>query len=310
MKKVLCIFLALLMTVLLASCDNNSAPSQESSAAEAAEARAPEPEESQMEEEVPADPYEHTEFRGVDAFLYARTYVPTATGYPLLTDEEIDALIETEDYQLIADTISTLADCVNYFIRADFQQNKSDYFSGWSTHICGQQVMARRGGKCGGMCNALAYILKDDYDELGYIIIDGHVMNYLKTDGLYYVINSVGYAKANGYLDGWFRNSFDKAPVCADNMQTIADGWVIAGWTTHNFFTYVSPGDMFPLWTEPDDPDRRAFPTGTEVTDWLGKEVCYLDVEAVRKLGPPGVKFNRMIDWTTGTDWVDEADIF
>ena len=71
--------------------------------------------------------------------------------------------------------------------------------------------------------------------------------------------------------------------------------------------TYVSPGDLFPKAQDPADPNRSVFPTGTEVTDWMGKEVRYMDIEAVRSAYPSNLK---MIDWTTGTDFVDEADIF
>ncbi len=257
------------------------------------------------------DTFKRSSERGVETFHHATTTVPTVFGLPKLTDAEIDVLVASEDYQYVADSIVTLADCVNYFVRAGFHAQESDYDHYWFTHICGQQVVARRGGHCGAMCNATAYLLNGDYEELGFNMIDRHVQMYAKIDGLYYMLNPVDYAKAEGayWIDGWFKGVNNGAILCAADMQTIADSWYEAGWTTERFQTYVSPGDMFPQYRK--DTYTWVFPTGVTVNDWFGHDVLYGTPEFKEYIGPPKHWGKRLptIDWTTGTDWVDEKYI-
>lgn len=267
------------------------------------------------------DTFKRGEERGVTTIYCAYspicnkyTSVPLASGLPKLTNEEIDWLIATEDYALIADSITTWADCANYFLRAGFEEKASGYGRFWSTHICGQQVMARRGGGCGGMSNAAAYILRGDYEELGYIHIDHHIQLYLLIDGLYYVMDPAHYHLAEGahFVPGWFYGCASGATICADNLQEIADGWVASGVVTEHFYTFVSPGDVFPYSTwVPENLGIWAFPIGTHVNVWFGPDVIYSDPEPKFQQERPDGKFEfipiPVIDWTTGTDWVDES---
>ena len=255
------------------------------------------------------DTFKRDSERGVETFHHATTTIPTAFGLPKLTDAEIDWLIATEDYPLIAESISTLADAVNYFVRADFTAKDSDYDHYWFSHLSGEQVIAQRGGYCGAMCNATAYLLKGDYEELGFNLIDEHVQMYAKIDGLYYILNPVDYAKTEGayWIEGWFKGVNEGAILCADNMQTIADSWKECGWTTERFQTYVSPGGMFPQFRK--DTYTWVMPLGTHVDDWFGHEVLYAEPEFRRMIGPPLWWGERLptLDWVNNNTWVDES---
>lgn len=256
------------------------------------------------------DTYRRGEARGVTTFYHATTSFPVASGLPKLTDAEIDWLIATEDYRLIADSITTLADCVNYYVRADFQSINSDcYKTFWFTHSCGQQIMAQRGGYCGGMCNATNYILRGDYEQILYNLVDGHVQMLFYIDGLYYLVNPADYARAEGayWVDSW-GGIYNGMIFCAEDIQTIADSMVETGWTTYRFQTYESTGDMFPQARTMEDPNVWIYPQGTEVTDWLGYDIYYAapgDKIFPSSTGPYWEAPPH--DWTTGEDWCENC---
>ena len=134
-------------------------------------------------------------YTNTPTFLHNGIEIPVGTGQPKLTDEEIDALIATEDYDYIAEQITTLADCVNYYVRADFCYGDGviDNGEGWS--VSAQQTMQRRTGQCSAMSNCTNYLLWGDYDEVGYVAISGHAMTYILQDGVYYLVEPYDYGR-------------------------------------------------------------------------------------------------------------------
>ena len=141
---------------------------------------------------------EETEDYGVPAFQYAGTTVPQGLGLPKLTDEEIDALLAENDPRKVKDTITTLADFVNYCYRGEFTFGDdpicfAEAGVGVETTCSGYQTLQRRVGLCSSMSSCLHYVLDDDYDEVGYVSINHHAMVYILYDGLYYLVNPVEY---------------------------------------------------------------------------------------------------------------------
>ena len=235
------------------------------------------------------DSFRHSMERGLEVIYacYSTYYndyqaVPLVTGLPKLTNEEIDWLIERGDPKLTAEAITTLADCGNYFTRAQFMDYDSNLGIGdWFTHLCGEQVVARRGGFCGAMCNALAYLLRGDY-ELYFVLIDGHVMMSMKMDGFYYLIDPVTFLCNPNYewTTGHFRGYFEGVPVYADDLQTIADSMLQRG-HTKTFHTYCATHDMLPQALLPTERGTDwVYPSGSEVTCWTPdtSSVSYRDV--------------------------------
>lgn len=220
---------------------------------------------------------------GVDTMKYAGTTIPVSLGLPELTDEEIDALLEENDPRKVKETISTLADFANYCYRGEFiYGDGSIYYVAddgffWHATCSGYQTLQRRMGGCGTMSSCLHYVLADDYDEVGYVSMDGHLLAYILADGLYYLVDPVQYAFSvtdkgdMAWAERWLRNLPQNDIVyCSSSFQEIADSLYGKMFVTEikYIYTYVSPGDMVFL-------DRNKYPVGTTATCWYGEPVQY-----------------------------------
>ena len=220
---------------------------------------------------------------GVDTMKYAGTTIPVGLGLPKLTDEEIDALLEENDPHKVKETISTLADFANYCYRGKFiYGDGSIYYVAddgffWHATCSGYQTLQRRMGGCGTMSSCLHYVLSDDYDEVGYVSMDGHLLAYILSDGLYYLVDPVKYAFSvtdKGDMtwgERWLIHLPQKNVVyCSSDFQEIADSLYGKMFVTEikYIYTYVSPGDMVFI-------DRNKYPVGTTATCWYGEPVQY-----------------------------------
>lgn len=212
---------------------------------------------------------------GVPTIRYAGTTIPQGLGLPMLTDEEIDALLAENDPRKVKDTITTLADFVNYCYRGKFIFGDGLIFlyndgnSLGQTTSSGFQTLERRIGQCASMSSCLHYVLADDYEEVGYVWIDGHVMAYILCDDLYYLINPVEYVSTNGRWPNRWLEYLPNAGViyCSPDFQDIADsiyGKVI-GTRISFVYTFVSPGDYTQR-------SYGEFPIGTTGIRWYGQE--------------------------------------
>ena len=101
-----------------------------------------------------------------------------------------------------ADEISTISDAINYL-------KASGYFVGrysfnpyinynnieWTRGLSADFTYEKMAGTCAGTANLLNRLLKDDFDEEGYVehrnSRGGHVFNYFKRDGVYYFCDFV-----------------------------------------------------------------------------------------------------------------------
>ena len=242
---------------------------------------------------------EETENYGVPTVKYAGTTVPQGLGLPTLTDEEIDALRAENDPRKVKDTITTLADFVNYCYRGKFIFGdgliflyNGDQAYGLTTSS-GYQTLERRVGQCASMSSCLHYVLADDYEEVGYVCIDGHAMAYILCDGFYYLINPVEYVYTNGnWPDQWLDYlPKDEVVYCAADFQDISDsiyGKEI-GMPISFVYTCVSPGDFT-------NRGLGEFPIGTTGVRWYGQEsVRYYSF--------------TQYDWVSQESVVDEACI-
>lgn len=90
----------------------------------------------------------------------------------------------------------------------------------WEHHKPGYFAVTTNCGCCATDSNWLNYILKDDYEEVGFIATSqrdgsGHIYNYIKDDGWYYFIDLTHYrtdwmatAPESGNLDDYFSTDF------------------------------------------------------------------------------------------------------
>lgn len=229
---------------------------------------------------------------GAEEWSYLGTTLPVKLGQPLLTEKEIDALIAEGDFEKIAETINTLPDAVNYITRAKMSYTNEQIsnlidglnycYSAWQlmkNSYTGWSVTKTGTGQCIMFSNLIHYLLEDDYDEVGYIGIrspgDGHIMNYIYHDGLYYLIDSTQYGIR---VPADWLESFPAVLGCSDDFQNIADSmmqqWILP--FDQKFINQVhlvkSPGDFV------DGQGGRFYPTGTEVIPYYGvKNITYVE---------------------------------
>ena len=90
----------------------------------------------------------------------------------------------------------------------------------WEHHKPGYNAVLTNNGCCATSANWLNYILKGDYDEVGYIATSqrdgsGHIYNYIKQDGWYYFIDLTHYrtdwvatATESGNMDDYYNSDF------------------------------------------------------------------------------------------------------
>ena len=249
--------------------------------------------------------------RGLEVYEYVMQYVPVNLGYPELSDAAIDELIESEDYRLVQEKISTVADCINYFTRAGFSEDAGSNISfRWCTHTSGAQTLMRGGGECGAMANCLVYLLRGDYDNIYYVQLTGHAMVIIEQDGMFYMVNPVELQNPNKEKKrGWCDVAADTTICFADSIQKLADSFWQSGITTR-FFILDTGGDMLPAGLEVINGEEvPCFPKGTKkyVTVYYGDEYHYVKPDFIAR-GTDGK--DRIIDcpdWTTGEYFVPDA---
>lgn len=142
-----------------------------------------------------------------------RFNLPPELGMPKLSKEEIDELVGAEP-QIIQEKISTVYDFIQYMESAGYRSVSGDtHIEGkvynWSFNRPALSTIKVNEGNCGATSNLANYILKDDYDEVGFVFFSadsgqgGHIINYIKQDEKYYVIDFVKYPMSDykGFID-------------------------------------------------------------------------------------------------------------
>lgn len=212
--------------------------------------------------------------------------IPEALGHPILSEEEIEALVQETDYEKIAEEITTLGDALHFYnklrlvkpkYRDTVRQPPFEYFpSAW-------QVLKNKTAHGFTAGNLTRYLLKEDYDEIGYVFAtatrSSSAFMYIYDDGLYYLIAPDTYT-CEPREDLWIE--WPEVIGCAEDFQTIADSCMehMAFRTQFDcqyltgIYRIRSEGD-FVLGGGPNFTYR--FPEGTEVTRYYGPEFSYAE---------------------------------
>ena len=66
-------------------------------------------------------PWEISQAHGIEVYSYAGTTFPVELGIPILSEEELDALIAKKDYAKTAEAITTLPDVVRLYERMNIR---------------------------------------------------------------------------------------------------------------------------------------------------------------------------------------------
>ncbi|MBF8982279.1 hypothetical protein IZY60_01885 [Lutibacter sp. B2] len=129
-----------------------------------------------------------------------RFEIPQALGDPQLTKEQITSL--PKDPKVLHENIHTVYDVLQYMISSGYCATSGDTkikegdFS-WSFNRPGERTIIENKGNCGATANMVNYLLKGDYEEVGFInysdLNGGHIYNYIKQDNKYYIIDFLQY---------------------------------------------------------------------------------------------------------------------
>lgn len=229
-------------------------------------------------------------YHGTKVFSCAGTSLPVGLGMPKLSDEEIDALIAEGDYEKMAATITTMADAANLYYRMelDFDESRDNNTHGeFHYRNSAWSVLENGIGQCISMSNLNHYLLQGDYEEVGYVNVrtsgDGHVMSYIRHEGIYYLINATDYVymynpdhTARIYDNSWIQDWPSEMICAAEDFQTIADSLMkymkLGNGQLPNLVHLVqSPGD----YVVGSRGGMRLYPEECTVTEYYGYGVAY-----------------------------------
>lgn len=211
--------------------------------------------------------------------------IPEALGHPVLSDEEIEALVQETDYEKIAMKITTLADALHFYNKLRLVFPRGRYIidqdslryppSAW-------QVLKDKTAFGGAVGNVTRYLLKEDYDEIGYVLARTNTMDstltYIYDDGLYYLLYTATYP-TEPREDLWIE--WPEMIGCAEDFQTIADS-AIEHMCFYSPQYYEKVREIYLIRCEGDmvyksDPQGCIFPVGTEVTAYYGPQPRYVE---------------------------------
>ena len=227
-------------------------------------------------------------------------------GLPALNENEINELIsaaEKGDYDEIKKRITTVADMICFLKRNGFKAAGRDSIV-WTNNydgadvgniryhddnlnytISGKESLMVNEGQCSSTATLLHYLLADDYEEVGYVPItfvskddgrlDGHVINYIKNDGKYYLISPSYYLTGDNAWKEFaeLRNGYSSLEEAMGYLldSNYPNGKVISTAAYVYDGIYVS-SDI----REKDRVSKRFFPEGSDVKVCLGSDYDFL----------------------------------
>lgn len=138
-------------------------------------------------------------------------WIPVAAlGKPTLTLADMK-LMERKP-EVVKTKIKNLYEFILYMRAWDFKgadSNNKDWFDGnlsWAIEQSPQRAFTANNGECGDHAKLVSYILENDYEEVGQIMYKaditygmGHVFNYIKYNGKYYVFDFTRYSGEKAY---------------------------------------------------------------------------------------------------------------
>lgn len=218
-------------------------------------------------------------------------------GGATLTAEGAYALLDMEPEQ-VKKRVKTAADVLMLMLAGqygDCQGDRAKVIDGqeWHYNLNAFQVMQTRTTNCGSAANLANYLLEGDYEEVGFILQayyigegGGHVYNYFKYQGKYYIVDFSWYMFANYRPDNDFPvMELDRLEDYGDRISELYGGVCMA-------LAHTSPGQHYPNVFD-DRNAAYAIPEGVEYT-LLRQETgdnCYILTEYPLD--------RSQLDWTT-----------
>ena len=134
--------------------------------------------------------------------------IPRALGTQTLSFDQALALRHRPP-EAIAREVRNLADVLQYMIAVRFgfttDEAYTPWYDGWGYDAAGDEQLRRnKACCCGGYANFASYLLQGDYERVGVIRWVGdnnHEINWVYTDGSYYVFDLTAYSCCGNYSD-------------------------------------------------------------------------------------------------------------
>lgn len=192
----------------------------------------------------------------------------TKLGGTTLTPEEAYALLDMEPEQ-VKERVKTAADVLMLMLAGQYgdrQGDKVKVIDGreWHYNLNAYQVMQTRTTNCGSAANLANYLLEGDYEEYGFILHayyigdgGGHVYNYFKYQGKYYIVDFSWYMFNNYQPDNDFPvMELDRLEDYGSRIPELYGGVCMA-------LAHTSPGQHYPNVFD-DQNKAYAIPEGVE----------------------------------------------
>lgn len=176
--------------------------------------------------------------RGIDVKNFG---FPKEIGKTTLTYESAATLIGKKPSE-IAKQVKTVSDVLQYMVASRFgyapsyythsdADNKLQTSNGsWIfDHPGNEQLTAGYHCCCGGMANMVSYLLQGDYDKVGVLrwIGNNHVINWVQTEGKYYVFDFVALMGGGSY------DNLNYPVVVLDKLEDYYDNFPEAWYKSH-----------------------------------------------------------------------------
>jgi hypothetical protein len=132
-----------------------------------------------------------------------------------------------KDPFFLREKIHTLSDLILYVRTSFFRPQKGDLRVRegsmlWHFNKTGPETICDNKGNCGGISSMLNYLLKDRYDEVGFVAYadqyGGHVFNYIMQENCYYFVDLLNYLYGNRSADNLSTMIYQ-----ADSLKRYAD---------------------------------------------------------------------------------------
>ena len=166
----------------------------------------------------------------------------------------------------LRENINTVADLILYVRTSFFRPQMGDLRMPegdmvWHFNRTGPETICANKGNCGGISSMLAYILKNNYEEVGFIAftdqIGGHVFNYIKHQKKYYFIDLLNYLYASKSMEHYSTMIYQ-----ADSLQSYADYYRKKAKEDIKIMVSYSGGQVLPIGRVHQEP-LMYFPEGS-----------------------------------------------
>ena len=134
----------------------------------------------------------------------------------------------------------------------------------WHYNLNAFEVMEQRLANCGASANLANYLLEGDYEEIGFILHayyigdgGGHVYNYIRYEGSYYIVDF------SWYIFGNYRPENDFPVMRLDRLEDYGKRIPELYGGVCMALAHTSPGQHYPNVFD-DANEKYAIPAGTE----------------------------------------------